>query len=513
VWFILPAIINKSARECIMKRLAMAGLLVSTLGFGIFARAQFVDDTVSSDGTANTASGTEGLYLLTSAYEKEQRCQYTTTNGVVDANGNPCSLNSAFGADVLYQLTTGWGNSSFGALANTGDTTGSGNIAVGVQALAANQAGNDNTAIGFQALLYNTASSNTGTGFQALFANRSGIYNNADGYQALYSNQTGGYNTASGYEALTLSTGSYNSAFGAIALAANVSGSANTAVGNSALNANQGGGNNTATGSNALFMNDSGNTGASGNTANGAGAMNNNVTGNNNTAVGWQALQGTTSGASGSNNTGIGVNALLGYSTGSNNIAVGYEAALNVATGSNNIEIGNVGTAGDNKVIKIGQEGIQKKTIIAGIYSNTAVSGLAVVIGSNGELGAVSSSERFKTAIAPLGANTDKLQQLRPVTFRYKADSKGTLRYGLIAEEVATVYPELVVHDDKGRIDGVRYDELAPMLLNEMQHQRAQMTQKIDSQAAKIASLEKQLAGIQAALVKLQPKDQLVAQR
>jgi hypothetical protein len=144
------------------------------------------------------------------------------------------------------------------------------------------------------------------------------------------------------------------------------------------------------------------------------------------------------------------------------------------------------------------------------------VSGLAVVIDSNGQLGTVSSSERFKSDIAPMGSNTDKLQQLRPVSFHYKADSQGTLRYGLIAEEVAEVYPELVVRDKNGRIDGVRYDELAPMLLNEVQKQQrinAAQADQNTAQAAKIASLEQQLAGIQASLVKLQPKDQLVAQR
>ena len=219
------------------------------------------------------------------------------------------------------------------------------------------------------------------------------------------------------------------------------------------------------------------------------------------------------SNTTGSGNTAVGSGALEASTTGSNNIALGFQAGINLTTGSNNIEIGNEGATGDSKVIKIGTEGNQKKTFIAGIFSNTAVSGLPVVIGSNGELGAVSSSERFKTAIAPMGANTEKLQQLRPVTFHYKADPRGTVRYGLIAEEVAKVYPELVVRDDQGRIDGVRYDELAPMLLNEMQQQYAQMTQKIDSQAAKIASLEQQLIGIQAALVKLQPKDQLVARR
>jgi acetyltransferase-like isoleucine patch superfamily enzyme len=170
--------------------------------------------------------------------------------------------------------------------------------------------------------------------------------------------------------------------------------------------------------------------------------------GSSNTASGYFALLYNTTG---SNNTASGYGALY-LNTGSNNIALGYEAGVNVTTGSDNIEIGNEGATGDNKVIKIGTN--QKKTIIAGIYSNTAISGLAVVIGSNGELGTVSSSERFKTAIAPMRSNTAKLLDLRPVTFHYKADPQGTLRYGLIAEEVAKVYPELVVRDEKGRIDG-----------------------------------------------------------
>ena len=156
---------------------------------------------------------------------------------------------------------------------------------------------------------------------------------------------------------------------------------------------------------------------------------------------------------------------------------MGYEAGFKVITGSNNIEIGNVGAAGDNKVIKIGTEGTQKKAFIAGIYSNTTVSGLAVVIGSNGELGAVSSSERFKTGIAAMGCEHGKTPTFTPRDLSLQVRPTGTLRYGLIAEEVAKVYPELVVRDQKGRIDGVRYDELAPMLLNELQKQYTQMTQ------------------------------------
>jgi trimeric autotransporter adhesin len=158
------------------------------------------------------------------------------------------------------------------------------------------------------------------------------------------------------------------------------------------------------------------------------------------------------------------------------------------------------------------------------------VRGQDVVINSSGQLGVVVSSERFKTAIAPMGSNTAKLQQLRPVIFKLKTDTKGTLQYGLIAEEVAKVYPDLVVRDQKGRIDGVRYDELAPMLLNEMQQQKqtiaaqsetiteqskksAAQDERIAAQGAQLRDMQQQLAEMHAALLMLQSKGQLVAQR
>jgi hypothetical protein len=137
---------------------------------------------------------------------------------------------------------------------------------------------------------------------------------------------------------------------------------------------------------------------------------------------------------------------------------------------------------------------------------------LPVVVDASGQLGTTSSSERFKTAITPMGSNTDKLQQLRPVTFHDKADPKGTLRYGLIGEEVARVYPELVVRDPTGRIDGVRYDELAPMLLNELQKLTAQV-RKNAAQAAEVRDLKQQVSQMHAALLKLQSKDERVARR
>ena len=149
--------------------------------------------------------------------------------------------------------------------------------------------------------------------------------------------------------------------------------------------------------------------------------------------------------------------------------------------------------------------------------------GSAVYVTSTGQLGVHNSSERYKTAIAPMGANTEKLKQLRPVTFHLKSDPDGAMQYGLIAEEVDKVYPELVIHDAAGKIQSVRYDELAPMLLNEVQQQ----ARKIDAQdktnadqAAEISDLKQQAAELndlkqemRAALVALKVKDQLTAQR
>jgi hypothetical protein len=145
------------------------------------------------------------------------------------------------------------------------------------------------------------------------------------------------------------------------------------------------------------------------------------------------------------------------------------------------------------------------------------LSGNAVVVTSSGQLGvAAVSSERFKTAIAPMGTNSEKLQELRPVTFKLKSDATGMRQYGLIAEEVAKVYPELVIRDASGRIDGVRYDELAPMLLNEVQkqqHKNAVQDEHIAVQDSEIRLFKQQLTDMHAALVKLQAKDELVAHR
>jgi hypothetical protein len=225
------------------------------------------------------------------------------------------------------------------------------------------------------------------------------------------------------------------------------------------------------------------------------------TTGKGNTAQGVNALYSNTTGI---RNLGIGSNALYS-SNGSYNIALGFDAGQNVTTGSNNIEIGTSGTASDNNTIQIGLEGTQTMTTIAGIYGEP-VTGSAVYVTSTGQLGTLGSSERFKTDIAPMPALSEKLSRLRPVTFHYKTDPKRIPQYGLIAEEVDKVYPELVIRDDKGQIQGVHYEELAPMLLEEMQQQErridaqeeknAEQATTIAAQAAEIRDLRQQVAKV-----------------
>jgi hypothetical protein len=324
----------------------------------------------------------------------------------------------------------------------------------------------------------------------ALYNNASGGANTASGVDALYSNTTGNYNTATGDSALySNATGTSNSAFGVIALNANTTGSNNTAAGYEALELNTTGNNNTASGYQALLANSTGNY----NNASGYYALRSNTSGSQNSASGVQTLFGN---KTGNFNTASGTDALYSNTSGSTNIAAGYKAGYNLTTGSNNIDIGNLGVAAESATIRIGTTSTQTKAFIAGIYG-TSVTGSAVVVSSSGQLGVTVSSERYKTDIAPMGSYTAKLTRLRPVTFHLKTDPNGALQSGLIAEEVAKVYPELVIRNQNGRIDGVRYDELAPMLLNKVQQQQ----QKIDKQAAQLNEVQQELAEIRVALL------------
>ncbi len=302
------------------------------------------------------------------------------------------------------------------------------NTAEGEDALLHVTTGYDNTAIGFQALVSNTTGfQNTANSDSALHSNISGFQNTANGFAALFTNTSGDCNTANGFEALFWNTGSSNTASGSGALFSNTAGNANTATGLAALAANTTGHDNTASGVDALFLN---------------------TTGRDNTADGSHALF---------NNT-----------TGSNNIALGNNAG-SLVTGSNNIDIGAQGAAGESGKIRIGKSGTQNAAFIAGISGVTVANGVGVIIGLNGQLGIVVSSARFKEAIKPMDRASEAILSLRPVTFRYKheLDPDGVPQFGLVAEQVEKVNPDLVVRDQDGKINSVRYEAVNAMLLNE----------------------------------------------
>jgi hypothetical protein len=291
-----------------------------------------------------------------------------------------------------------------------------------------------------------------------------------------------------------------NTAVGSQALGGGSSGSNNTAVGANALYGNSGGDYNTAMGISALTAN----VGGSANTAYGSFAMQSNGSASDNSAFGYGALASNQTGAG---NVAVGQNALESNVGGSNNIAIG-EMSGSDTVGSNNIDIGSEGGANDNGIVRIGTPGTQTTVFVAGIES-TKVTGNAVYVTASGKLGVLASAERYKTAIESMGSNTDKLQRLRPVTFHLKNEPNGAVQYGLIAEEVNKVYPELVIHDQAGAIQGVRYDELAPMLLNEVQKQQAQM-RDMKQQVAELKNLNE---SIQSALARFLDKGERVAMR
>jgi hypothetical protein len=208
-----------------------------------------------------------------------------------------------------------------------------------------------------------------------------------------------------------------------------------------------------------------------------------------------RCLRGETTG---SENVAAGYGSLVNLTTGNNNIGVGVNAGKNVEAGSNNIEVGGAGSADESNTIRIGTT--QKATFIAGIGS-TGVSGSVVEVTAIGQLGAVLSSARYKCNIHDIGDASARLMRLRPVSFRYKNDPFVRLQYGLIAEEVMRVYPELVTYGADGKVQSVRYLELTALLLNQLQKQAKEDVR----QALTIKQLHKQdswlsaqLAGVRA---------------
>jgi trimeric autotransporter adhesin len=263
-------------------------------------------------------------------------------------------------------------------------------------------------------------------------------------------------------------------------------------MGFEALLSNTSGVNNTATGYRALKNN----TTAPNNTATGFQAMLFNQTGDSNTATGAQALFINQTGMA---NTAMGSNALR-FNTGNGNIGVGSSAGQNLTTGANNIDIGALGVAGESNKIRIGKQGTQNGTFIAGI-SGVAVSGNPVVINASGKLGISTSSARYKQKIKSMDKTSEAILALRPVTFRYKdeIDPAGSLQFGLVAEEVEKVDPDLIARDADGKPYTVRYDAVNAMLLNEFLNDH----RKVEEQGAIIAKQQKQIDALTAGLQKV----------
>jgi hypothetical protein len=302
---------------------------------------------------------------------------------------------------------------------------------------------------------------NTAEGQHALLDLTTGMYNTAVGLYSLLSNTTGKFNTGIGAGTLLTNTGEQNTAIGAAALLSNTTGANNTANGESALFFNTTGGNSTAVG---------------------AGALLNNTTGGNNTATGFEALRDNTTG---NTNVAMGLQALEHNTTGAENTALGVEAGREQTTGSGNVYIGRsmVGVAGE-----------ANKTYIRNINTTNVSGGVAdsvtVDLGT-GLLGHLTSSRRYKEEIQPMDQSSEALYQLKPVKFRYKKeiDQTQALSFGLIAEEVAEVNPDLIARDSAGKPETVRYEAVNAMLLNEFLKEH----RKNEKQEETITQLKKEL--------------------
>jgi trimeric autotransporter adhesin len=457
-----------------------SSFILIALVFGVFTLGQTAQAVVPApDGGyagGNTAEGQAALFSLING-------TYNTGVGLFSLRSNTeGSLNTAIGAGTLL-ANTGSRNTATGAGALLSNTTAEGNTANGTFALFSNTIGENNTANGAFALFSSAeASGNTAQGNHALFGNTTGEANTATGTNALLNNTEGSFNTAIGDQAINQNTtGGANTAVGESALFSNTSGHDNTANGAFALFSSATGNSNTAIGSTALFNNSS----TEGfNTATGAGALFNNTTGAFNTANGYQAL--FTNGT-GIGNTAIGDQALFNNTTGIVNTALGIQAGTGVTTANNVICIGSNG------------QNVSNSCFIGNIRGVTTAQpdAIPVVIDSLGQLGTTSSSRRFKKEIQPIDKISESILALKPVTFHYKNDPAGAgPQFGLIAEEVAEVNPDLVVRDRNGEIYTVRYDAVNAMLLNEFLKEH----KKVEEQQAMIAELRKEMETIVARL-------------
>jgi len=440
-------------KPLIQIKTTIPSLLVSVLlvCFGLLPRAQAVGP--DTDGTIPGSNNGEGIGVLVS----RTTGVWNTGTGFEALNhltaGNQ---NTATGLRALFSDINGGFNTATGVFSLFSNTSGFFNNAIGAYALANNISGNYNTANGYGALYRNTASNNTATGFGVLHGNTTGSRNTASGYLALNHN----------------TTANFNGAFGASALFSNVDGFGNNAFGDSALLNNIHGSENTAVGDIALANNDStGNGVANANTAVGAGALFSNTDGDSNNAVGFNALGSNTDGLF---NNVMGFNAMADNVSGAGNVAIGDSAGAGVE-GDFNIYIGafagpapSPAPVNESETIRIGDV-FNTACYVGGISGQTASGGVAVFIDGNGKLGTLTSSARFKDEIKPMDKASESVLALKPVTFRYKKeiDANRIPQFGLVAEDVAKVNPDLVVNGRDGKPYTVRYEAVNAMLLNE----------------------------------------------
>jgi len=316
-------------------------------------------------------------------------------------------------------------------LSTNPSTATNGNILKGANSFIHNF-GTNNTFLGINAGNFTmTGAGNTGIGVNSLLANTAGAQNTAVGQTSLQSNTTGSSNTALGFRAMETNT----------------IGAANTAVGQNALLSNTTGNNNVGVGAHALQVN---------------------ITALNNVAVGFNALAASNA----DQNTAVGCNTLENLTTGTSNTALGRFAGQNASgASSNNIYINNLGAV-ENDTTRIG--GTQTSCFIAGIRGATTgvADAIAVLIDSAGQLGTISSSAQYKHDIQDMNDASSNILELRPVTFVYNADESNTTQYGLIAEEVDKVFPSLVVYNQEGNPETLKYHVLPVLLLNEMKKQQ-----------------------------------------
>ena len=400
----------------------LVALLFACLSFTPIARAVNPPPDGGYVG-ANTAEGTEALFSLTSGV-------WNVAVGFEalhsDTTGNQ---NTATGYRALFRNLTGDHSTAYGSRALYNNTTGNDNVATGFGTLLSNVSGNRNTGVGFRTLTFNNADDNTAIGWNALYNNRTGVQNTAIGSGALFHGSGNSDNTAVGFQALNNNdTGTSNNAVGAFALFSNTTGFLNEAMG-----------------SNALLSN---------------------VSGIANVAIGDSALN----------------NADAPFNT-----AVGFNAGQNVITGFDNIYLGDTAGTLDNAGVAVPDEsGVIRigslfsgtaACFINGIYGNTTP-GIPVYINANGQLSTTASSRRFKDEIKPMDKASEAIFALKPVTFRYKKqiDPTGISQFGLVAEDVEKVNPDLVARDREGKIYTVRYDQVNAMLLNEFikEHKKVQ---------------------------------------